>query len=254
MMKRLLTTLALLALSTAAYAQSVIDHEILRDYNLNSTSLIYACLADPTQQAGFVRTAQGGGTTLTSLGLANFGSLAIGDVIIVKVGTTETRLLVGAILSATTITVSPSSTLWNNGTGYAWTLSKFTSGTSDSICWTNIEQYSAGKALISIEYNQGDLGGGLDFRVEGKTASPGALPHRIYPSTTADCVGIVMTYGGGFCNLPTASAGIDTRIDIGNLWPYAFVRVGMLAHTSDPSDAGANIEKISVFLRAENPR
>jgi len=255
-MKRFLMALALVACASAALAQSVLDREILRDYNLNSTTLIYSCLGDPSNQAGTVRTVQGGGTTLTSLGIASFANVAVNDVIIVKVAGVENRLLVSAKTSATTLTVGPSSTLWNGGNGYPWTLSKFTSGTAADICWTNIEQYSSGKTLVSIEYNQGDLTGGFDFRLEGKTASPGALPHRIYPSSAADCVGIAMTYavGGGYCTLPTASAGIDDRIDLGNLWPYAFFRVGMLVHTADPSDAGANIEKISVFLRSENPR
>ena len=92
-MKRFLMALALVACASAALAQSVLDREILRDYNLNSTTLIYSCLGDPSNQAGTVRTVQGGGTTLTSLGIASFANVAVNDVIIVKVAGVEKESL-----------------------------------------------------------------------------------------------------------------------------------------------------------------
>lgn len=250
MRTRLATFLAVLALAAPAWAQNAMDHTVLRDYDVDNTTLLYACLADPDTRAGMVKTAQGGGTTLTVMGGGTFSGLAAGDLITVN----GNYLTVVTHPTPTTVTVSGSSVdLYNGGSGYPWTLSKFTSGTGDDVCWVDISAWPE-KQLVSVEYNQGDLTGGLSFRVEGKTSSPGALPHRIYPSSALDCVGVAMTYSAGYCNLPTASVGIDDRVDFGNIWPYTKLRVGFLIVTADPSEAGANLEKVSIFIRAENAK
>jgi len=228
----------------------------LRDYDLDSVDTpIYACFGDPQPSGPYkALTIQGGSTTVTSLpatGVGAFRNIAVGDEISLTISGTETRVIVATRASDYSITVSGSGVdLYNGGSGYPFTFRKFTSGTGADICWVNVKTYH--NKSITVEVNQTDGGGGVNWVVEAKSALPGALPVRAWPADSDSSCG-PGAYSSGYCNVPTASAGIAGRVTWQDVANWSQVRVGLYLVTSDASDAGANVEKISVYISADKP-
>jgi hypothetical protein len=234
----------------AAHASAqTIDKTILVDYDLDSTTLLYPCLSEPFDSGSNRAATTGTSTTLASVpatGAGAFRNLAIGDQMSFNIGGTLTVVYVTAKASDFSITVSSALTLGT--TGLPFTYRNFTSGTGD-ICWTNLRGYP--KKSITIEYNQGDLTGGLNWRVECKSNQLGAQPIIVWPASSLSDCGPGAYVAGGYCNIPTASAGITGRVQWQDDSVQGLCRVGMYGVTGDASDAGANLEKISVFISAD---
>jgi hypothetical protein len=253
-MKRLILAGLVLAASLA-HAQTV-DRVILRDYDLDSVdAVLYACLGDPQSSGPYkATTIDGGSTTVTSLpatGVGAFRNIAVGDEISLTIAGTETRVIVATRASDYSITVSDTIDLYNAGNGYPFTFRKLTTGTGADICWVNIKTYH--NKSLTVELNQTDAGDGLAWRVECKSALPGALPVIAWPADSDSSCGPGSYIAGGYCGIPTASAGIAGRVTWQDVANWSQCRVGLYLVTSDASDATTDAEKISVYLSADKP-
>jgi hypothetical protein len=139
---------------------------------------------------------------------------------------------------ANTVTVDPAVD-WSATGGYAYTYLKTTCGTTVNDGWVNVG--GATKASITIQYDQGDLDA-LAWRFECKQNTPGSVSITVYPSESDDC-GIAGTLVAGFCEF--ATPGVTANLAWEEFGAWGSCRIGFKYKTTDTSDAGANLERVT---------
>jgi hypothetical protein len=257
MKKALLLVAALAAFVSVAIAAPQVQKTATFAYlyDVDSATLTYCVMTgqngDPYGQARVVnariKTTGGPTTTVTEFtGSSNpFTDLAVGDTILVtdSAGVRQ-QLEIVARASAASITVSSSVTL-ELAAGHPFTWLKQTCGTAASDGWIYVG--NASQVAMTVQYEQGDLGG-LRVRWECKPNAIGAAPVIVYPGESSDC-GIGGTLSTDRCNFATAgeTARLTVVVDPN---PFAYCRVGLAYVTSDTSDAAANLEKVTASLVA----
>lgn len=175
-----------------------------------------------------------------------FASVATGDVLVVSTPTStdedaKTYAVVIAKASAASITVDPSVTLTATA-GHLFSFYKVACGTAATDGWFAVPPTTAEVGLL-LQYDQGDLTA-LVVRWECKGLEPFAEPTIIYPGESSDC-GIGGTLATDRCSY--ATAGITARIEVVDEAPtFSFCRVGLAWSGADASDAGANLERVTV--------
>lgn len=209
-------------------------------YDLDSTNLTY-CVVTGTQNDPFgppmqvdTRIKTTGSSATVDEAVAStgpFAALSAGDIIFVKNDDNTTTIrVITAKSSAAEVTVD-AAVDWSSGVAFSW--KKTTCGTGATNGWINVAAYED-KTMI-LQYDQGDLSGGLDARWECRAAGINAQPVQVYPSS-------------GLQNFPTANIGIGARTAVVDFSPWSDCRLGVAAHTSDPSDSSTNLEQITAIL------
>jgi hypothetical protein len=194
------------------------------------------------QGTGSIKTVGSSTTVTENVASTNpFRDILAGDVIQVSRSTTAIDLVVvTAKASDASITVTPAV---NWSAGYPWRYWDTQSGTTDADGW--ISTSGASTVGLHVQYDQGDLDA-LKVRMECKGDYVGALPLVIYPGEASDCTP-GGTLSGGFCEFTTA--GITARWSTVDMAPvYSACRIGLAFKTTDTSDAGANLEKVTAAV------
>lgn len=216
-------------------------------YDVDSNAVAYCRLVGQQNSpfggsisgAGRIKTA-GSSVTITSVtALTNaFAGVDIGDLISVQTspGSTVLRTVV-TNADDDTVTVDTAVDLGTTGVAYRYWMSEC--GTGATSGWIDLSQYPS--RSITIQYDQGDLTQ-LDIRVECKANYPGAEPVQVFPVCTV-----------GACNTYQAytTAGITSRTATQISAPFGSCRVGFKWTTADTSDAGANVEWLTIGVQAQ---
>lgn len=219
------------------------------NYDVDSATLTYVRMVgtngDPYGSAisgtGTIKTA-GSSTTVTEnvAGSNPFTNVGVGDVIdVAPTSSTHNVVTVTARASAASITVD---TAVDWSAGYVWKWWDTQTGTTATDGWVSVS--GASTVGITVQYDQGDLDA-LKVRFECKGDWPGAAPVILYPGDSSDCGG--GTLSAGFCEF--ATAGITSRITVIDTAPvFSDCRVGLAFKTTDTSDVGANLEKVTIAI------
>ena len=212
-------------------------------YNLNSTSVIY-CKTRPigTVPIKIKTTGSSQSVTENTASTNPFTDLAQDDII--QVTKPDGTALTASIKTRTDAANVVVDTAIDLSAGYVFNWIKQTCGTTAEDGWADVGSFA--DKTVFIEYNQGDLTGGLDVQVQCRGGYPGAQATQVWPSFTAGV-------GNTFQNFPTAGVGLAGRFTVPMTTPCSQIRVGIKANTGDPSDATTNAEIITVAL-ALTPR
>lgn len=245
---------AVLALALPLLASAQIEERTwVREYDVDSATLTFCSSGTLITGTGQLKTS-GSSTTVTSAvaGSASLSPIVVGDQLSVVSSTgAETFRTVTAKASNDSITVS-SAVDWTTPVNFRFR--KVTCGTDDESGWLPVGDFS--QSLSIVQYEAGDLTGGLSVQWQCRGAAPGSKPMKIHPPTGSTDPTVC---GGGtlstdFCVFATATVGtITNRFGVANPWPWSQCRVGFKATTADPSDAGANLESVTIYLIGAHP-
>lgn len=250
-MKRALVLFLLLALAGSAGAQvgQVRKAHLFTNYDVDSATMTYGSFGgiqnDPFAggiNVGILIATSGSSTTVTAVTASTnpFGSVAAGDVISINIAGTATTRLVTARASADSITVNSALTI--AATGLPFVYWKFNSGTAATSGWVDVSGLS--DVTITVHYVQGDLDA-LTAVWECRLNDWDTQPTVVYPGES-DLCGAAGTYSAGVCSFATASASADLAVVVTGKWDSC--RLGVAFASTDTSDAGANLEKVSAEL------
>jgi hypothetical protein len=255
-MRKLIFGLLLSVLAIPALAQNVANFAY--EYDVDSATLTYCRLAGrnnnpfegPIPGRGQAETT-GSDTAINGLRDADdsFTFIEVGDVLqFIPVGASSPELrVVTAVTDVDNITVNSAVDLTGGVTWAYWDLQ---CGTSLSDGWIDVRYGTTSNQHtgwgIGVQYNAGDLTGGLAMRVECVDGSLNTQPVIVYPGEGDGC-GIGGTLGGNQCEF--ATPGIDARITVVNDFNvYTSCRVGLAAVTSD-TDGTVETVNVSVVTR-----
>jgi hypothetical protein len=206
---------------------SVTQQILLSKYDLDSTDYIYCKMSDLQPGLGRIET-DGSNATVTALsGDSSFSALAVGDEVVANNQnlTAPVTFTIIARASATSVTADQAVNIDVTGaSAFQWR--DLTCGTTASDGWFRLPP---GRTTGSIIYRQGDLEGGVTFIVEGRNRGSYGVPSQLV-------TGVLAT--------ESATLNSDNTFIIGE--DFQEYRVGIKATTSDPGDAGANIEQVGV--------
>lgn len=250
-----LTTLALLlGLVSPALAQSPESASLAFAYDLDSDTPIYPTLAgkngDPFG-GGIHGTAaietSGSSTSVTEsvAGSNPFAEMAVGDVLLVRRpdGTVDKRVIV--TYTDDSNVVVDTAVDWSGGFRFEWYDASF--GTAATSGWVDTSRFSGG-VKFTIQYEQGDLATGFQYWVECETEGLDPKPNLVYPGETSDC-GPGGTLVSNTCQIATAGATTSrVAVVITPEENTGKCRVGIQRNGADTSDAGANIERVSISV------
>lgn len=196
----------------------------------------------------------GASTTVTSYAAGGnaFTNVAAGDILIVKTPTagdpdSYVRLVVVAKASDDSITVDATVTLTATG-GHEFSFYRTVCGTAATSGWFYVPT-GARWLGITLDFEQGDITT-LAVRWECRPTN-GVGSVILYPGEGADCgPGGAYTAATNTCDFPLAVAGtVNGRLTVVDDAPtFGSCRVGLAYKTADASDAGANREKVSVYV------
>lgn len=207
--------------------------QFARDLDIDTAVLTYF-LSGPLVRSNFrIRTV---GLSVTLLpqtaGEAAFAGLAAGDEVLIydpKETLAEQRRVLTAVAADGSSAVVGVAIDLNAGSNFSFR--KNSSGTGAEDGWVLVNP--ALQYMVEVEYNAGDLTGGLDFRIEGRLGTPGALPVQLFPVTP-----------GAFHTF--AAPGFNARLIVDITTRVSQIRLGMKANTADPGDPVT--EQVSAFL------
>jgi len=250
MRKLLQGLLGILFVAPLLFASEVQNANFAFDYDVDSASLTYVRMVgqggNPFGGAmagpGTIKTTGSSATVVENVASSNpFTNIEVGDVIQVSTSTNarDTRVVI-AKATAASITVD-SVVDWS--AGYSWRWWDTQKGTTSADGWIDVG--GADSIIMTMQYDQGDLDA-LTVRWECKSASLGSNPVIAYPGEASDC-GIGGTLSTDRCSF--ATAGVTARLSVmieSN--PFSACRVGLAYAAADASDAGANLEKVTVTL------
>lgn len=252
-MKRLLALIFALALPIVASSQDTRVANFAIEYDLDDTNLTY-CVVTGQQSSPF-GTAIAGVETITSTSTAieasnasAFNQVGAGDILLVVQSDAITRLVVASVTDGNSLTVAAAPA--SDFTAATWRWLNTTCGTGDTNGWIDVSNMS-GKTF-TLQYEQGD--GNIDVRWECRKSFVGALPMVVYPSQATDACGTNGTLTSGHCRYTAANVGIANRISLVAWEPYKDCRVGVKLTAADSSDAGTNLEKITIGLENQIQR
>lgn len=200
------------------------------------------------QTAGAKISTSGSSTTVsaTTALTVPFADLGVGDIILVKIGPDAAPSIryITAKASGDSVTVNTAIDLSADATGYFFKWRKKVSGTTAADGWFDVSTLSPLDRTITVQYDQGDLDA-LLVRWQCRVRSLDTQPVTVYPGESDGC-GTGGTLASGFCSF--ATAGVDSRLAVvvGGKWDEC--RVGLKFAASDASDAGANLEQVTVTV------
>ncbi len=242
-MRKLLIALGLVALAATAAAQNDYRVAMIR-YDVDSSTTTY-CSTSMVGFPGAATVSTSGSSTTVASAVASSGALKpvlVGDVIVAKNTSTSDLFTAGyaavvvAKASDDSITVDPAV----NWSALSYTYYRAVCGTTVDDGWISMGTYS--KATITIAYPQGDLGA-LSWRFECRSGiGLASVPVVVYPSEGDGCGndGAQVT---GYCDYATAAATATFSFEDFGSWSAC--RIGFKYSTSDASDAGANLERVT---------
>lgn len=216
-------------------------------YDVDSDSVAYCRLVGQqgspfggsNSGAGRIKTS-GSSTTISSNTALDysFAGVDVGDLISIQTspGATALRTVV-TNADDDTITVDTAINL-TSGVAYRYWESQCGTGATDG--WIDLSGYT--NRNITIQYEQGDLATSLDIQVQCKLNFPGSEPVQVFPSCTVGSCGTYQAY---------ATPGIASRTSVEIGTPFGACRVGFKRTGADTSDAGANIEQVTIGLQAQ---
>jgi hypothetical protein len=266
MTRKFFTILALLLLgSTSAHAANVKFCRSMIRYDVDSGTVTSCNVTGLNQDpcggyitgVAWIKSAADPSATIQS-NTALSGSLtgiAVTDILFIAKPTIASPTLepfaagLAAVVTAVTdvnqVTVDPTVS-WS--TGYGYTFGKTTCGTTDAHGW--VDASGASSVTLSIQYEQGDLDA-LSWQFQCRHPVASSLPVIVYPSESSDC-GSSGTLASGFCDF--ATAGATTGLSYTTYGNWAACRIAFKRKTTDTSDAGANLERVtgSITVRREN--
>jgi len=242
-----------LTLPLAFAEQQQVGSTMIR-YDVDSTTLTY-CRANGVNGdvfgspiSGPARVKTTGSSTTVESHVALSGALTpviARDIVFVRPPATVGEIFAAGYAAvvtvktdANTVTVDPAVD-WSATGGYAYTYLKTTCGTTVNDGWVNVA--GATKASITIQYDQGDLDA-LAWRFECKQNTPGSVPITVYPSEGDDC-GSAGTLVAGFCEF--ATPGPTANLTWQEFGAWGSCRIGFKDKTTDTSEAGANLERVT---------
>lgn len=244
---RSLLAVVLLAMivPAAAQQQNISIGQLAYRYDLDSTTLTYCRLLGSQQDpygspmAGRNAVATSGtATTVTAVTGTPFTKVGVGDVLISNQpeGVTET-VIVTAATSSSEVEVDPAVDWENGGDGYPFSWYDLECGTGAEDGWVGAPPGEHASVLLTVEYDAGDLTGGLDMKFEARGANLGSDPVQVYPGGGSDCGGF-LTLNTDVCTAATADVGttsarLTLQVEPNNFQQY---RVGIKANTADPGD------------------
>lgn len=238
-MKRL-SLAATMALLSAWMAQPISGQgsqtaDYALSFNVSATTFVYPRVTGVNKspfgdwiQNLDTATTSGSSTTVTSATTTGFAAVAVDDPIVFSTSPPSHRVI-AAKASDQSITID---TAINLATATKFVHKKTAVGATDSDGWIDVSGGSSRQWGVS--YNQGDLGGGLDFKIECRLLDGTSYWNpifQVYPSS-------------GVANFASPGSAIGTVVVA--FEHYSECRVGLKANTSDPSDAGANREQVTV--------
>ena len=261
-MRRLIQYVLILLLGLpVAYADEQQEISLTYRYDVDSATVTYcrligtgggfAGMAGGIQVTARIKTT-GSSTSVTAqtAGQNPFANVAVGDVLIVNKPDLNTvdLAVVTVRTDADNVTVD-AAVDWQNGTsGRTFAYYDLQCGTTDNDGWIAVDGWGA--KTITVQYDQGDLDA-LKVRYEARGNAIGALPVTIYPTTGASCA--PGTLVSGFCELATAGQTTGRQV-LSFMEPYGAARVGLAFKSTDASDAGANLERVTVFVTLQRNR
>jgi hypothetical protein len=247
MRSRFLLALALLALAAPSFAQQqdVQVGQLAYRYDLDATTFEFCKLGgingDPYQSpipgSANIKTT-GTSTTVDAVSGTPFGQVGVGDVLISQQpdGVTET-VIVTAATSNVQVEVDPAVDWENSGNGFPFSWYNLECGNTGEDGWVAAPPGQHAGIILTVEYDAGDLTGGLDVLWEARGANLGSQAVQVYPGGGSDCGGFA-TLNTDVCTLDTAQVGTPkARLAI-QVDPNYFqqFRVGIKANTADPGD------------------
>lgn len=248
-MKKLILALAILGLTGTAYAQEQASGNSAIEYDVDSSSTTYCRVEGlngnvfgPNIPNNFQIKTTGSTTTVDAATGTPFDLLLAGDVIFVTRidGTTDRRVIITRSSSSQVVVnaaVDWSAASAPNATGFAFSWRKTRCGTAATDGWFPASAQAA--TSIHIQYDQGDLTA-LLARVECRASYIAALPIQVFPACTAGACNTTQSY---------ATVGITSRSTYVVVDPsYTECRVGIAWSGADASDAGANLESVTVGI------
>lgn len=173
-----------------------------------------------------------------------FTNIVAGDVISVQRSASATvdNVVVLTVVDGDNITVDPAVD-WSGG--FSWRFWKSRCGTGDSDGWISVA--NAKTVSLGLQYDQGNLTGGVKARWECRGSGLGALPVILYPNEGATCEGGTLT--AGFCEFASASITAGRLTVVDGTPAYSSCRVGLAFVTDDSGgDAGANLERVTASV------
>lgn len=242
---------ALLLVASVAGAQNTANFTYR--YDVDSATLTYCVLSGQNGSAfggsmpgqGMIETS-GSSTTLTGVNASDdaFTGVGVGDVlqIVPPAGRIQELRVVTAVTSVDEVEVNAAVDL-TGGITYRWLDLQCGTGLDDG--WIDVvrgSQFEMGWGIV-VQYDAGDLTGGLAMRIECVSGGIGEQPVIVYPGENDGC-GVGGTLNGNQCEF--ATAGIDSRLSVVNDYStWSACRVGLAAVTSDTD---GTIEDVTVTL------
>lgn len=258
MMKRLLVLLFGLALAPGlAQAQEVKKATLFYQFDVDSSTVNYPLHTGVDNSpfgadrvvsaAGAKISTVGSSTTVTATTALTvpFALLGVGDVISVKIGGDAAPVfrIITAKASGDSVTVNAAIDLSADATGYFFGWRKYVGGTTATSGWFDVSNLT--DIAIGVQYDQGDLDA-LAVRWECRVQSMDTQPQYVHPgasTATGICGPGTPATLSTYCSFATAGAGQSLTVrDIGK-WDEC--RIGLKFVTTDTSDAGANVEKVT---------
>lgn len=253
-MRRLLALGALLFTPLTILAEEQRVASFMVKYDVDSDSDIYCVLNGiggpwgPDISGGAPIKTSGSSTSVTEVVTDSnpFLGMAVDDVILIGYpdGTSDTRVIV-TFTDDSNVVVDEAIDL---SAGYAFRWRDSACGTTITNGWIDVSAFSRVKAVI--EYNQGDLGTGLDVLFEGMAGAIDAHEVTLYPGdipATNACGGGTLT--SDHCTLATSDAGTKAArlaLDIPEGWRR--VRIAINRNGTDSSDATTNRERVTAYI------
>lgn len=235
-----LTLLALVLLAPVARAA---ERTYVNQYDLDQVSAsayIYCASGEYVQGSGRVITS-GSSTTITTVNsTSGFGPLRAGDELFFIISGVETRRVISAVASTSSLTVTAAVDLSALGAGgYMWKYRRVSCGTTASDGWLTT---AGAKQPFEVRWQveQVSVTGGVDVRVECR-GSTFTEAYNVYPdpansASTNECL------KGNF----TAAKRCDLLV----YGAWSQCRIGLKIATDDTpgGDTGADAENISALL------
>lgn len=234
-----------------AAASAVIRYDV--DSSTGTSCYMAGANGSPWSQQvnGAQRIKTSGSSTTVSSETASSGAFALAvarDVISIKnpgVETSKAGPFVGGtgavitvVTDANTVTVDPAV----NWAGFSYSWLRPVCGTTAADGWIAVA--GADKLVMTVQYEQGDLDA-LLWNFECMQDTPGSVPNIVYPNEGDTC-GSAGTYSSGFCSF--ATAGTTANLSVETLGSYGQCRFVFKYASTDTSDAGANLERVTATI------
>lgn len=184
-------------------------------------------------------TTVGASTTITSNTALDysFAGVNVGDMLEIRTDP-NTVYLRTVVTNADDDTVTVDSNVTLSNVSYRFWRSECGTGATNG--WIDLSGYS--NRNITVQYDQGDLATSLDIQVQCKLNFPGSEPVQVFPVCTVASCGTYQAY---------TTPGIASRTSVEIPTPFGACRVGFKRTGADTSDAGANIEQVTIGLQAQ---